>query len=91
MRLRALAVAVFLVGWISSAASAQEPEWWGVVIARGADQSQVESTPIVQRPYRPLHFYGNTIRRQYYRGNPLPLPRDFVQGAQAFVFRRRVN
>jgi len=70
------------------AASAQEPQWQGVVFARGEMRDQIESTDIRLRPYRPLHFYGNTIRRQYYRGWPTPLPRDVFQGSRAFVFRR---
>lgn len=89
MRLRALVLtsAIFLVG--QSATSAQEPQWWGVVVARGADQARIDATPVAERPYRPFHFYGNTVRRQYYRGSPLPLPRDVTMGAQAFLFRRR--
>ena len=46
-----------------SASSAQEPGWSNVVIARGEMRQQIEATPIVNRPYRPLHFYGNAVRR----------------------------
>lgn len=49
-----------------------EPGWLPVVIATGPLRTQIDATPIEQRPYRPLHFYGNTIRRVYYRGTPLP-------------------
>lgn len=49
-----------------------EPGWSPVVIARGEFREQVRSLPIEQRPYRPLHFYGNTVRRLRYRGTPLP-------------------
>ncbi len=52
-----------------------EPGWSPVIIATGAYRQQIESTPIELRPYRPFHIYGNTVRRNYYRGNPLPLPR----------------
>ena len=38
------------------ASSAQEPGWSGVVIARGEMRQQIEATPILERPYRPLHF-----------------------------------
>jgi hypothetical protein len=34
-------------------------------------RQQIEATPIVNRPYRPLHFYGNAVRRAHYRGSPL--------------------
>lgn len=65
-----------------------EPGWLGVIRARGDLQQAIESTPILERPYRPLHFYGNAVRRSYYRGSPLPLPRDFVQGTAAFFSAR---
>ena len=48
--------------------AAQEPTWSGEIIARGEQRMIYQSTAIVNRPYRPFHFYGNTIRRQYYRG-----------------------
>jgi hypothetical protein len=38
---------------------------------------QIRQQPILERPDRPGHFYGNTVRRMHRRGNPLPLPRDF--------------
>lgn len=82
---------VFAIGLllgISIACRAQEPGWSGSVIASGTERERIEATPIEQRPYRPLHFYGNTVRRQYYRGSPLPAPRDFVQGAAALLGRR---
>jgi hypothetical protein len=72
----------------SSALAAQEPGWKGTVIARGELRQEIQSTPIVERPYRPLHFYGNTVRREYYRGVAMPLPRDFVNGTRAFIGRR---
>ncbi len=52
-----------------------EPGWSMQVIATGEFRQEIQSTPIEKRPYRPLHFYGNTIRRQHYRGTALPLPR----------------
>lgn len=66
--------------WISfsGSTSAREPGWSPVVIARGAYREQIKSLPMEQRPYRPLHFYGNTVRRLHYRGNPLPGPRDVI-------------
>ncbi len=58
-------------------ARAEEPGWSPVVIARGPQRAQIEATPIELRPYRPLHFYGNTLRRMHYRGTALPRPADF--------------
>lgn len=68
--------------------SAQEPNWYPFVIARGADRMVIQSTPMEERPYRPMHFYGNAIRRSYFRGNPAPLPRDFVRSASTLLLRR---
>ncbi len=56
-------------------AGAAEPGWSPVIVARGEYRDQIQSTPIEKRPYRPLHVYGNTVRRQHYRGTPLPVPR----------------
>lgn len=50
----------------------EEPGWLPVVFARGALREEIDATPIELRPYRPLHFYGNTVRRLHYRGTPWP-------------------
>ncbi len=65
-----------------------EPGWVGVIIARGELRDQIESTPILERPYRPLHVYGNTIRRNHYRGAPIPKLKDVVQSAGSIVTNR---
>lgn len=59
-----------------AATNAAEPGWAPFVIARGEERQIIRSLPIEQRPYRPLHFYGNTVRRMHYRGMPLP---NFVE------------
>ena len=59
-------------------APAAEPGWSPVVIPTGEYRAKIKSLPIEQRPYRPLHFYGNSVRRSYYRGNPLATPRDVL-------------
>jgi len=59
-------------------AEAAEPGWSPVIIASGAYRQQLESTPVVKRPYRPFHFYGNTVRRRHYRGTAIPTPRDLI-------------
>ena len=85
---RLLLVALLACGPFVSSSAAEEPGWWGRVIAPAPIRPQVHSTPIIYRPYRPFHFYGNTIRRSYYRGTPLLAPRDIVQGGVALIFRR---
>lgn len=37
------------------------------VIAFGDTREQIKNTPITERPYRPLHVYGNTVRRRHGR------------------------
>lgn len=39
------------------------PSRYPFVIARPEDRSWLNSLPIEMRPNRPLHFYGNTLRR----------------------------
>lgn len=34
------------------------------IITFGEAREQIQNTPIDQRPYRPLHVYGNTVRRR---------------------------
>lgn len=63
----------------------KEPGWTGGVIKLGSDRTRTRSTPITQRPYRPFHFYGNTVRRLHYRGTAIPNPRDFFRGTAALV------
>lgn len=46
-----------------SSAAAREPG----VIAFGETREQLKQTPIEKRPYRPLHVYGNAVRRQHSR------------------------
>ena len=73
----------------AASATSKEPGWLGVVIARGELKQWIDSTPIVDRPNRPFHFYGNTVRRKYYRGNPLPQPNDVAKGGAALVEKRK--
>jgi hypothetical protein len=53
--------------WLSIPSAAQEPGWSPVVVARGDMRRQIQATPILERPYRPMHFYGNAVRRAHYR------------------------
>lgn len=76
------------VAWLGNGTvTGQEPGWASDIVVNETVRQQVDATPIVDRPYRPLHFYGNTVRRVYYRGTALPAPRDFRQGLQAATRR----
>lgn len=70
----------------SAEAQLTEPGWGGPVFARGAERAAIEATPILERNYRPLHFYGNTVRRRYYRGTAIPAPRDVMQGPATLLW-----
>lgn len=37
------------------------------VVATGRESEAIKRMHILERPYRPLHFYGNSVRRRYYR------------------------
>ena len=55
----------FLIG--AEHVTAGETGWSPRIIATGEFKQKIESTPIELRPNRPLHFYGNTVRRRHYR------------------------
>jgi len=37
------------------------------IVTFGSERDQIKSTPIEKRPNRPLHVYGNSIRRRHAR------------------------
>ncbi len=82
------ALALIVQAWFAQSSRAQEPEWYPRVVARGADRAKIKNTPMNDRPYRPMHFYGNTVRRNHYRGNPAPMPKDLFRTTTSLVFRR---
>lgn len=64
VRIASRATAVGLVCFtFASLASAQQPIDWNRVVSA---EERVQTLPILQRPNRIGHFYGNTIRRVYY-------------------------
>ena len=75
-----LTSAAVLAASFSSAAVGQEPGWTNRVLVAPEERPQHEATPIIHRPYRPLHFYGNTIRRLHYHGRVLPTPNELRRG-----------
>lgn len=40
------------------------------VVTFGDERDQIKSTPIEKRPNRPLHIYGNSVRRRHARSTP---------------------
>ena len=88
MNRRILAMLIVIGIWAAcSSAMAQASSGRGPIIARGAQRQQIEATPILQRPYRPLHFYGNTVRRRHYSGRAEPASGDRNRGASSVARR----
>ncbi len=72
---RQLIIAAFLSLFVSMGAvvaAPPAPSWSRQIIPTGQDRVIVKSTPVEMRPNRPLHIYGNTVRRRYNRNTPLP-------------------
>ena len=42
------------------------------IVTFGESRQQIQNTPVLERPYRPLHVYGNTVRRRHNRGASKP-------------------
>jgi len=81
-------LALLVQTWVPAVSRSQEPSWYPYVLARGNDRSVIKNTHINDRPYRPLHFYGNAVRRNHYRGNPAPLPKDLIRASAARLRKR---
>jgi hypothetical protein len=83
MNRQILALLIVIATWAGcSSVTAQAAPGRGPVIATGAERQQIAATPILDRPYRPLHFYGNTVRRRHHQGRALPAP-DLNQGTSS--------
>ncbi len=66
----------------------QETSGQGPVIATGELRRQIAATPIVERPHRPLHVYGNTVRRRHHRSVNAATGRQVVRASRAGTRRR---
>jgi len=65
---RAVVLAVSLAATVMpSVAEASERRFDPRVIVVGEAREQLKAVPITQRPYRPLHVYGNSVRRRHQR------------------------
>lgn len=63
-----VAIALSLpVEYVSAAPAVARTGFDPRVVAFGDAREEIKSTPIEKRPYRPLHVYGNTVRRRHYR------------------------
>ena len=73
-RSRAIVLMAVIVPVLATglAAAPRQPGWSNRIIVTGPERAAVRSTPIEMRPYRPLHVYGNTVRRRHYHGGIMP-------------------
>jgi hypothetical protein len=53
---------IFLFGIVSPVIAVSPTGWSPVVLPTGVYRNQIKSMPIHQRPGRPMHVYGNTVR-----------------------------
>lgn len=56
----------------AAASAARQTGFDPRVVAFGEAREEIKTTPIENRPYRPLHVYGNTVRRRHSRGGSQP-------------------
>lgn len=85
-----VAIVTFLTFSFCTECAVAQTGWHPVVVPTGAYRETIKATPIEMRPNRPLHFYGNTVRRRYYRSSPLPTTSD-VFTTTSVLLRRRGN
>lgn len=57
---------------LTESATARNSNFDPRVITFGETREQIKSTPMVDRPNRPLHFYGNSVRRRHGRAVSRP-------------------
>ena len=71
---------VILVAAVAAAAAAPAAgaEFDPRVVTFGSERDQIKSTTIEKRPKRPLHVYGNSVRRRHDRARQSP-PRGDVR------------
>ena len=69
-----LALVVVCTMWVAESARAQEPGWSMAISPLSPEAQQIRQQHVLDRPYRPGHVYGNTVRRMHYRGHPFPMP-----------------
>lgn len=72
---------------MAASKAAGEPGWTHGVVLFGEAREKKDATPILAREYRPFHFYGNTVRRQYYRGSVRPTLSDGLQMIRVTITR----
>jgi hypothetical protein len=68
----------------------REPGWAGPALLSGPEKAANKDIPILERPYRPGHVYGNMTRRHHYRDTIVPSHRDRVEMLDALILKQPV-
>lgn len=64
---RAVLMAVVVATTLVPDARARDASFDPRVITFGESREKIKATPIEKRPNRPLHVYGNSVRRRHTR------------------------
>ena len=71
--MRSLALAAILATAVApTLADASGSSFDPRIVTFGESRDQIKATPITKRPNRPLHVYGNTVRRRHSRSPSSP-------------------
>ena len=81
-----LFVTFILSSFATASAQTNQTGYYPYVIARGQDREIIRSMPIEQRPTRPLHVYGNMVRRNTNRPSIAPNA-NLRRGSRSFPHR----
>ena len=81
-----LFVTLILTSFAPANGQTSKTGYYPYVIARGQDRELIRSMPIEQRPTRPLHIYGNTVRRNTNRPSIAPNA-NLRRGSRSFPRR----
>ena len=84
---RLLVAIAFMV--LSAASSAQAARRWERnTFSNTRRRAQIKSMHILNRPNRPGHFYGNTVRRLHFEDRLFPSVRELGEGLRTLVTQR---
>jgi len=67
------------------------PSYYPYTIARPQDRTWIRNLPMEKRPDRPLHFYGNRMRRSYSVQRPSYGPQPRIQTNLARGYPRQTR
>lgn len=62
-------LALFAIAFCLVNVGESSAAWFDMITTTEAQREQIRSQPLLHRPNRPGHFYGNTVRRvHHWRG-----------------------